>query len=153
MAIKQNWDNSRLADYLLYDLWRPYNAWYVLAGFDYYAELDHNKEIDDIYSLDSSLFIPFDTTEEHEALLRKMRGEVDRLRELWLSGDSRDEKHTPNFFIEWALSKRFRPDWLDWAIERGLYIQKQKSPADKPNDNSFDEKTPNYPPELDVASP
>lgn len=30
------------------------------------------------------------------------------------------------YIIEWALSKRSRPDWLDWAIERGLYIPKQK---------------------------
>lgn len=56
-----------------------------------------------------------------------------RLKDLWdTNGKGFDYIDTPTYFIEWALSKRFRPDWLDWAIERGLYSPKQKAVTDKP---------------------
>jgi len=38
MAIQQDWDKSNLADYLLFDLWEPNNAWLVLAGLDYFQD-------------------------------------------------------------------------------------------------------------------
>lgn len=33
----------------------------------------------------------------------------------------REFTESPAWFIDWALSKDFRPAWLTWAIENGLY--------------------------------
>ena len=129
MAIQQNWDNSRLGDYLLYDYWRPYNGWCVLAGFDYEAASVKNIRYNRDVTLDPFIISPpggFNPPLEHgiesEAELKKIEKNVDRLSDFWLSGDKDDDEgESPKYFIEWALSKRFRPDWLNWAIENKLY--------------------------------
>ncbi len=32
------------------------------------------------------------------------------------------ERNSPSYYIDWAISKSFKIDWLDWAIENKLYI-------------------------------
>jgi len=81
--------------------------------------------------------------------LIEMRLQKDRLRNFWLASDNDKERYAPSFIIEWALSKHFRPDWLDWAIERGLYIPKQLTGAIAQTD--FDKESSTYPKELDFA--
>lgn len=47
----------------------------------------------------------------------------------------------PLYFVNWALSKSFCPDWLDRAIEYGLYTPaKQKNPEAKSTEKAI---TPN----------
>ena len=48
------------------------------------------------------------------------------LLQYWNSG-KHPEYTPPSYFIEWALSKNFRPEWLDRAIEFGLYTPKQET--------------------------
>lgn len=52
--------------------------------------------------------------------------DIERLGEFWKS-DLRDpnEVAPPEFFIDWALSKRIHPVWLNWAISMGLYKKKK----------------------------
>jgi hypothetical protein len=122
--MKQDWGNSNLADYLLYDEWEFDNAFRLLAGSDYknnnllYVIDTPHKPIKDLSSK-----IQRDLVEKNLA----------RLEDFWSSGNKRRIPYSPSFFIEWALSKRFRPDWLDWAIEQGLYITRQDGIADKIN--------------------
>jgi|GEM_PF-4222684 len=70
----------------------------------------------------------FGIEEEYQHLLnqavRRFTPFVDKfelLNEYWKSGKHPDRTSLP-YFIEWALSKNFRPAWLDRAIEFGLYV-------------------------------
>jgi hypothetical protein len=123
LPIKLDWNTTKLVDYLLFDYWRPYPAWRVLVGLDYYAEKNRVSYPMGMYPWEP----PFnDTVLEAEVL--KMENEIDRLREFWFRAGLEDEEYPPSFFIEWALSKRVRPSWLDWAIEEKLYIPTQEIP-------------------------
>jgi len=116
MAIQQDWNKSKLQDYLLFDYWAPFPARYVLAGFDYLS--GQRQRNSGVVALDKKEYSP------RELSLWDVR----RLTDLWESGSLGDDKHPPAFFIDWALSKRYRPAWLDWAIEQGLYIPKHVPP-------------------------
>lgn len=126
---QQDWDGSMLGAYLLRDYWSLDGGLRILSGFDYSA------------SLGSAVYQTLDpcTLQGHhgkdadkvEELVNRMSDDLDRLHIIW-AGCRRDieaEDYPPAFFIEWAISKDLQPDWLDWAIERKLYIPKQK--ADK----------------------
>lgn len=77
----------------------------------------------------------------------------------YLSGKRDDPlslRYSPEYFIDWALSKRFTPDWLDWAIEQKLYTPKELRNLPAPAQNTpaapeFNKANPNYPPELAYA--
>lgn len=144
MAILQNWNNTKLQDYLLFDYWLPYQGWCILAGLD-----TGNK---DNFLLDFDLELTEDEKDAMEVKRYKNQliNNVDRLREFWLSGQNDDVYQPPAYFIEWALSKRFRPDWLDWAIEKKLYIPSSKAEIEG-RTNIFDKNSATYPPELDLA--
>lgn len=43
-----------------------------------------------------------------------------RLLEIWKSGNHAETRYSPKYFIEWAMSKGFSPDWLDVAKERNM---------------------------------
>ena len=88
--------------------------------YDIYPEDAYDGFLED--AMDS--FIPF--------VLR-----YSNLLQYWNSGKHPDCT-PPLYFIEWALSKDFRPEWLDHAIELGLYKPKQKTIANKiaPTDNA-----------------
>lgn len=165
MEQKQVWKESKLTDYLLYDSWQPYNAWCVLAGLDYHSHPKKGMTIESVVLLDN-----FANQDYKVSYKEQMICKVDRLRDFWNRGDKNDESHSPSYFIEWAISKRMAPEWLDWAIENKLYIPEhevsiEKHPADEmTNDETFDyiygeakagflmvnEKL-NYPQELDAA--
>lgn len=136
MAIQQNWDNTDLQDYLLYDTWQPSQAMGVLSG-NTYANNFFNPQIPYTFdtcpateALDMEAFRNASMTGGDELIdvsdsLSKLNSNYHRLREIWCSTDLLEEKYPPEFFIDWALSKRFRPDWLDWAIDKGLYTPKE----------------------------
>ena len=107
--MENNWDLSGLEDLLLYDFWTPYQGWCILAGLDF-RMLDKNEKL-------KSLFIK--SNDITDFLFSS--DDVDRLRDFWLSGDKGELVQTPSFFIDWALSKRFKPRWLEWAIQKNLY--------------------------------
>lgn len=115
--LKQNYDKSVLEHYLLYDLWDVKNALSVLCGLDYtFYSGTPNPEM---------LEFHLNKEPDKEAIKTLCRKEY-RLKDLWdANGKGFDYIDTPAYFIGWALSKRFRPDWLDWAIERDLYTPKQ----------------------------
>lgn len=126
MPTTQGQDKSELANYLRYDNWWPSNAMRVLAGLDYHKPKQ--------YARDKALFGDWlaHAPDDRERELAKMNADVERLRSFWSAGaKDRSGKfydhqgYPPAYFIEWALCKKFRPGWLDWAIERGLYHPKQ----------------------------
>lgn len=112
MEAEQDWGGTKLEHYLRLDCWEPKLACGVL----------------------SLQLFPQESCTVTEAMARMNRDQkkINRLLQLWSSesNSAHLEKHPPAFFIEWVLSKNIRPDWLDWAIERRLYIPPKKAGAD-----------------------
>lgn len=74
----------------------------------------------------------------------------------WHSGEHL--KPTPLLdFVEWALSKNLRPEWLSLEMESYLYTVRQgkgaenSAPPEKATLTFFDKTSTTYPPELDIA--
>ena len=130
MGLQQDWDQSSLEDFLLYDNWTPYIGLCTLTGFDYRCCDNGDKNAPAQFQFASALspsaFMSYknENMAAEEELLTRMNDDIDRLRGFWENSgkDIEGQKYAPADFIEWALSKNFTPDWLDWAIERKLYI-------------------------------
>ena len=122
MEDKQGWGGTQLEHHLRLDYWEPRLACGALC---FHLFTQENC-----------------TVQEAMGRMNKDQKAINRLLQLWSSeSDSvRLEKHPPAFFIEWALSKNIKPEWLDWAIERGLYISKKKTAED--NITSADSPVP-----------
>lgn len=112
MEVEQDWGGTKLEHYLQLDCWDPKLACGVLSFQPFSQESD--------------------TVTEAMARMNRDQKKINRLLQLWSSESNSThlEKHPPTFFIEWVLSKNIRPDWLDWAIECGLYTPKKEAGAD-----------------------
>ncbi|GEM_PF-2433493 len=125
------WDWTELGLYLRYDFWKADDGIAVLAGCRYPYDGDTMRDYDEPNDRDCP-----------------SHGEMCAHRYAQLSGvwqqSKLDAKHVrnpigmahmgvfdlefpPSYFIEWAISKKLRIDWLDWAIERGLYTPKHEA--------------------------
>jgi hypothetical protein len=162
MAIQQDWDGSMLGSYLLRDYWSLDGGLCILSGFDYSASIESAPyQHQWMHTLDPGTLQGHrgKDADKAEDLLNRMNDRLNQLRIIW-DGCKRDieaEDYPPAFFIEWALSKNFRPDWLDWAIERKLYIPSkptiEATPKTlRPDIPTFDSAANIYPPELDIAN-
>ena len=151
----QDWEDSRLREYLFYDYWSPHIGVCTLCGFDYRASNSANLSAPTQFSFGSALspsaFMNSNSKDQEaaEELLRRMNEDMDRLGAFWAySGNDFEEAYySPAFFIEWAISKRCHPDWLDWAIKWKLYVPKQKVE----NTASPDEKVASLPGQSQLA--
>ena len=118
----QNWSETVLDKYLLYDKWDELSAWRVLAGFHFSRDPE------------SIGFMLLDSKNELDLKIKDRRNiqtvlELDHyyLKRFSENSDQECEYDTPRAYIDWALSKRFKPLWLDWAIEHKLYEPKQEA--------------------------
>lgn len=118
MTIEQDWDNSKLGTYLLYDEWGAGCAMYLLAGLDYFRGdfdfLDRKLSHENYEQWTPQMFVIRDQ-------FPLVYGDAERLREIWRQGQLglrlqekrelllEDYTHSPAFFIEWAISKNSRP--------------------------------------------
>ena len=171
MEIQQDWDKTKLEHYLLSDSWESAQAMIILSGYSCeYGRDRYGYPVSGTY-LENRLSINFNResfkpymTLDKEAYsntskdeINKLESDYERLLEIWDSNTTyRNHLYPPAFFIDWALSKRFRPDWLDWAIDKGLYTPKEPRnlPAtiqNTPAAPEFDKASPTYPPELALA--
>ncbi len=140
----EDWEKSGLEDYLLYDCWEPYPAWCVLAGYHYYAITTRDFKVNINCALNDRLALAYEDFEvftDASEEISEMEKNLDRLRKFWINAERGSASDSPKFFIDWALSKRIRPAWLDWAIERGLYTPKQEAaqPAQIVIENTLDD--------------
>ena len=173
----QDWAiGNRLQDYLLYDNWVYEQGILVLVGLNYFLSSD----IDDapnglvgnsdnwsrfassgyaVTPLDYLLPLTVESNNwqfEYQQYIFAMKASAVRLNSLWVNGHAQNKSYSPEYFIDWALSKRFRPHWLDWAIEQKLYTPKELRNLPAPAQNTpaapeFDKASPTYPPELAYA--
>jgi hypothetical protein len=79
-----------------------------------------------------------------EEMIEKVRRLVGMLE----SGTIGKTKHPPAYFINWSISKRLPPEWLEWAIQKKLYQSETLTIYDQ---SFFDQSSQNYPIELDIA--
>ena len=127
MAKQADWSKTNLKRYLRGSDWHPYKALWILAGF---------------------LMLDGDNPDDWDGMTKKECRDYSFLTALW---DARPESrsvpdfyndpHTPAYYIDWALSKRIRPVWLDWAIEQQLYIPKREAAKTAPSEISPEGKT------------
>lgn len=130
ITLEQDWYESRLATYLLFDVWSPDDGLCILAGFDFSAHQHGTPyQLDWTQALSPNTFQHANQEDEHQAtaLIDSMQEELMSLMMIWANTrrDTEDEGYSPAFFIEWALSRKFTPDWLAWAIGTGRYVPKQ----------------------------
>lgn len=129
----QDWDDSRLRDYLKYDYWTPHIGLCTLSGFDYRCCNNGNNNAPAQFQFASALspsaFMSYknENIAAEEELLTRMNDDIDRLRGFWENCGKNIEgaKYAPADFIEWALSISFYPHWLNWAIKNNLYASKK----------------------------
>lgn len=113
------------------------------CGEEFSENLPEIVEDDDFFDNEAGRFVPFIYL-------------YNQLLEYWKSG-KHPEVTTPEYFIDWSLTKGHTPPWLNRAIEFGLYIPKQGATACKiahANSNEiqfFDQTSINYPSELHIA--
>jgi hypothetical protein len=148
----QDWSETGLKDYLFYDNWDEHSACCVLAGF-YFPQKP--KSIGDML-LDSKNESDF-KIKGRENIQTQLEIGLFRLKAFSKYSNKVREFGSPSSYIEWALSKEFRPLWLDWAIEHNLYVPKQGlnsgqlDTTDTIETYTFDPKSTIYPNELELA--
>ena len=122
----QNWSETGLDKYLLYDKWDEDSACRVLAGFHFRRDPESTGYM--LLDLKNISDFKIKGRRNIQALL-----EIDHfyLKRFSENSDQEREYDTPRAYIDWALSKRMRPLWLDWAIEHKLYVPKQESIQEK----------------------
>ena len=118
----QDWSKTGLKDYLLYDKWDQNSACCVLAGLDFHQ----NRESKGDMLLDTENYFDF-LADGYEKILDQISIDYSRLKAFSATSDQEREYDTPRAYIDWALSKQFKPLWLDWAIEHKLYVPKQEA--------------------------
>lgn len=105
------------------------------------------RELNEAYALFPSSLMGHQDEYAKQAteVLINMNQDIDRLHNIWANCrmDIEHEVYPPAFFIEWALTKHFRPDWLDWAIERKLYIASEPTIEVIPQPTIFDKPLSN----------
>jgi hypothetical protein len=148
---QQDWERSMLGAYLLCDSWSLDGGLCLLSGFDYPARTNSApNQPDGRHTMDPGIFQGHRGRDAFivEELLSRMQNDLQQLRIIWAKSrrDKEAEYYEPAFFIEWALSKTFIPDWMDWATGTGRYIRKQET--DKTPSPDFDKSSLTTSPEL-----
>ena len=118
----QNWSETSLDKYLLYDKWDEDSACRVLAGFHF------RRDPESI----GYMLLDFKNVSDFKIKgLRNIQTQLEinhfNLKAFSVNSDQKRKYDTPGAYIEWALSKQFKPLWLDWAIEHKLYEPKQEA--------------------------
>lgn len=107
MTTQMGWDKTNLEKYLQYEYWEPYKAMYILAGH---------------------LLLDSESPDDFGMPTEKEEEDYCHLKDIWVTkglSNFYSDPHSPSHYIEWAISKKYRPAWLNWAIEHGLYTPKQ----------------------------
>ena len=155
----QDWSETGLKDYLLYDRWDQDSAWAVLAGLNFHQT---GKSTGGML-LDKETLLYFVESDfenilgEYENILAQIRISYLRLKAFSENSGQQRKYDTPRAYIDWALSKQFKPLWLDWAIEHKLYVPEQEmntnklDAADTEKTYTFNQESTTYPIELDLA--
>jgi hypothetical protein len=148
----QDWSETGLKDYLLYDEWDEHAAWRVLAGLDFHQKRESKGDM--LLDMENEFNFAVDGCEN---ILAQFAINYLRLKAFSETSGQERKYGTPRAYIDWALSKQFKPLWLDWAIEHKLYVPEQGlnsgqlDTTDTIETYTFDPKSTIYPNELELA--
>ncbi|GEM_PF-4345688 len=118
-----DWGNGRLEEYLGYKAWVPESGLRVIVGLDYYCKSDFEGKQANECPLAIDIWLETaQMTQQLSRLARRWHGNFGSVEE-----ESR--RQPPSFFIKFALEQNFRPEWLDWAIEKGCYTPENMNDA------------------------
>ena len=87
----QDWSETGLKDYLLYDKWDQNSAWCVLAGLDFHQK---RKSKGDMLLVDTEKFFDFGV-DEYEKILDQISINYFRLKAFSAASDQEREYDTP----------------------------------------------------------
>ena len=103
-------------DIFLMDRWFYRDALLYLIGLQSLGE-DAPKMHEMVISLDSNVYSKEPKSMEHLSYCL----EFIRIGRIWESG-LHDQYNSPSYYINWAISKKIKTPWLNWAIQENHYI-------------------------------
>jgi hypothetical protein len=112
-------------DVLKHDNWVASDAMNFLAGIKLFR-VTAGSPIIEVVTLNNESYF----SSEDPDITRRLEEASQRLWSIWKSG-RHENFNPPSYYIEWALSKKIKIDWLDYAEKQGLY----KSPEPKNSAN------------------
>lgn len=56
--------------------------------------------------------------------------------QIWKSGDHKENRYPPSYFIDWAVRRNMPPPWLDWVEENYLIRNEKKKDALSPRERT-----------------
>lgn len=87
-------------------------------------------DVPDSYAYDNNdnYFKGDDLIERKISELSNFQNKLAKIYTFWINAlEPHKEKNSPSYYIQWALTKSFKIDWLDWVIEKGFYVPKNDS--------------------------
>lgn len=135
-------------DTFLMDNWENNFGLAYLTGAYFIAEMDDGeRQYIHVVTLDDCSY----QSTEVDYITDAFVSQFNRLQTLWESGHHA-KFNSPDYYIDWAISKRVDIPWLNDAIEQGFYEKPKPLQAiEKPLNLSFDKTSNTYPEELDLA--
>ena len=123
MIYENSNEYPRLREYLERVSWAPEPGLRVIVGLDYYFKSGFENMPQGSFPAGSNPTADgIQTKQETHQMLDRLSDLSRRWLGLFDNDEDRDKERPPSFFIEFALSKNFRPEWLGWAIEKDLYV-------------------------------
>lgn len=125
-------------DIFLMDYWSEDEGLKYLIGIAIFTQ---SELIDDFSDLTTLEFETYDSFDDEDILLA-FRHFWHRINRLWLS-NSHPRSNPPSYYIDWALSKNIEIPWLNYAIEKGFYVQKSSKNVIREIDKPLSTRTKN----------
>ncbi len=122
-----NYDESRLSIYLRYDFLTGIEGTALLGGSAIPYRGTSLVEGVENYDFSHGEYVA-QKTADIITCWERSNHDFKRKDFVFINFNPLESKFPPAYFIEWALSKNFRPDWLDYAIEKGFYKPKATTP-------------------------
>lgn len=115
-------------DIFKHDNWVADDAMNFLAGVKSFRKVIASPFIEVITLNGENYF-----SSEDPDITKRFETEVERLWSIWKSGQH-ENYNPPKYYIEWALSKNIKINWLDYAKKQGLYnsSETKSSPSSSP---------------------
>jgi hypothetical protein len=110
-------------DIFLLDSWGNEEAINYLAGI--YDVTEFCDDTGRLYvHVDTLDFESYSNQDEFSPDVKSYLKNAERYKKIWESGHHA-KINPPNYYIDWAISKKFEIPWLDDAIEHGYYKPKE----------------------------
>ncbi|MGK5028479.1 hypothetical protein [Janthinobacterium sp. MDT1-19] len=130
-----------LESWMLHDTWTKDEGLFILCDLD--PKRSRSDALEDISSGKFKSGIPIktivrlDNVDYGAPLIKEIMGKVastqapltikdkyENIKKLWNSGEHTQDRYAPVYFLSWAVSKKIKITWADWALRKG-YVTKE----------------------------